>query len=349
MEDRKPSEYWKRVTCIMMIRARYQNADIMTAVQCSVNTVKAVRRDMDSCNGDYEAVASRKGHSRRSDCVRTPEFIQQLQDKVMENPSKGIRALAREMGVGDATMKLDLNEDLRYHSYKRRKGQILTANAKENRLTKAKKLLNKLTHPVEPGMIWFFSDEKNFCQDQLHNTQNNRWLAYNPCDVPRIMKTKFPQIVMVFGCVSSEDDVMPPHNFEEGLRLNSDGYVKLLGNVVKPWLERVAAGRPYVCQRDSAPCHTSGKSQKWLSENFYDFTSPNFWPPNSPDCNPMDYYVSGAVEKDTNFSACNTKAELVAKIKEVFEDLPRDTVRNACARFQSRREAVVEAEGGYFE
>ena len=59
MEDWKPSEYWKRVTCIMMICAGYQHADIMTAVQCSVNTVKAVRCDMDSCNGDYEAVASR--------------------------------------------------------------------------------------------------------------------------------------------------------------------------------------------------------------------------------------------------------------------------------------------------
>ena len=95
--------------------------------------------------------------------------------------------------------------------------------------------------------------------------------------------------------------------------------------------------------------HSSFKTQRRLSENLYDFTSPNLWPPNSPDCNPMDYYVWGAVEKDTNRSACNTKAELVAKIKEVFEDLPRDTVRDACARFRSRLEAVVEADGGHFE
>ena len=89
------------------------------------------------------------------------------------------------------------------------------------------------------------------------------------------MKTKFPQTVMVFGCVSSEGDVMPPHIFERGLRLNSQGYVEVLNTVVKPWLEGVASGRPFVWQQDSASCHTAGKTQKWLSENFYDFTSPN--------------------------------------------------------------------------
>lgn len=34
-------------------------------------------------------------------------------------------------------------------------------------------------------------------------------------------------------------------------------------------------------------------------------------------------------------------------MKEVVEDLPRNTVRNVCARFQSRFEAIVEAEDDY--
>ncbi|KAL1116751.1 hypothetical protein AAG570_005223 [Ranatra chinensis] len=134
---------------------------------------------------------------------------------------------------------------------------------------------------------------------------------------------------MVFGCVSSEDDVMPPHFFREGLRLTSDGYVELLNTVVKPWIRRAADGRPYVWQQDSAPCHTSGKNQKWLSENFYDSTSPNVWPPNSPDPNPMDYFVWGAVEKDTDRPPSNTKAQFI-KMK-VFAALPRETVASACS------------------
>ena len=39
---------------------------------------------------------------------------------------------------------------------------------------------------------------------------------------------------------------MPPHFFRKGLRLNSDAYVVLLITVVKPWITRVANGRPYV-------------------------------------------------------------------------------------------------------
>uniref|UniRef100_A0A182STD9 DDE-1 domain-containing protein n=1 Tax=Anopheles maculatus TaxID=74869 RepID=A0A182STD9_9DIPT len=113
-----------------------------------------------------------------------------------------------------------LNDDLRYFSYKRRRGQLLTEMGRERRLGNAKKLLHLLKHPVELGTLWFFSDKKNFCQDQKVNTQNNRWLAYCPADVPRVPQTKFPQTVIVFSCVSSEGDVMPPNFFEQGLRLN---------------------------------------------------------------------------------------------------------------------------------
>ena len=69
-------------------------------------------------------------------------------------------------------------------------------------------------------------------------------------------------------------------------------------------------GRSYVWQQDSAPCHTSGKSLKWLSANFFKYTSPNVWPPNSPDLNPMDYYAWGAVEKDTIRRASTAKSNV---------------------------------------
>ncbi|KAL1115595.1 hypothetical protein AAG570_005885 [Ranatra chinensis] len=251
------------------------------------------------------------------------EFLANLQEQVLKNPGIGIRALSREMNVAASTMKLALNEDLRYYSYKRCKGQLLTEEAREKRLINAKKLLSKVKHPAE----------------------KNLWLASSTKDIPRVMQTKFPQTVMVLGCVSSEGDLMPPHFFREGLRLTSDGYVELLNTVVKPWIRRVVDGMPYVWQQDSAPRHTSRKSQKWLSENFYDFTSPNVWPPNSPDLNPIDYFVWGGVEKDTDRTPSNTKAINWAwdKIKTVFAAFPGETVASACSRFQSRIEAVIDA------
>ena len=49
------------------------------------------------------------------------------------------------------------------------------------------------------------------------------------------------------------------------------------------------------------------------------------------------------IERNINCSTSNIKAELVSK------NLPKDTLRNACAGFQSSLEAMVEAKDGYIE
>ena len=72
------------------------------------------------------------------------------------------------------------------------------------------------------------------------------WIATNNRDVPRVMKTKFPATVMVFGVVSSEGHIMPPHIFEVGLKVNTKEYLDVLKSVVIPWSNQVAAGRPWV-------------------------------------------------------------------------------------------------------
>ena len=90
MDDWNPSESWKRITCTMMIHAGHQYMEIMVAAQCSLNTVKIIRHDLENCDGDYEAVARRKQHSRRSDCVRTAEFLKNLQKIVLVDPGIGI-------------------------------------------------------------------------------------------------------------------------------------------------------------------------------------------------------------------------------------------------------------------
>ena len=134
-----------------------------------------------------------------------------------------------------------------------RKGQLLTAKTK-NRLKYCQKLLNKLKHHLQRNIIWFFSDKKNFCQDQVVNSQNNRWLAVCSKDVPKVIQTKFPATVMVFGVVSSEGHIMPPYIFPKGLMVNTLEYLKVLEMYLMLWICKVAAGRPYVRQQDSAPC-----------------------------------------------------------------------------------------------
>ena len=68
------------------------------------------------------------------------------------------------------------------------------------------------------------------------------WIATNKWDVPRVMKTKFPATVMVFGVVSSEGHIMPSHIFEVGLKVNTKVYLDVLKSVVIPWCNQVTAG-----------------------------------------------------------------------------------------------------------
>ena len=68
------------------------------------------------------------------------------------------------------------------------------------------------------------------------------WIATNNRDVHRVIKTKFPATVMVFGVVSSEGHIIPPHIFEVGLKVNTKVYLDLLKNVVIPWCNQVASG-----------------------------------------------------------------------------------------------------------
>ena len=46
-----------------------------------------------------------------------------------------------------------------------------------------------------------------------------------------------------------------------------------------------------VFQQDHAPCHTSRTSQDYLTENTNRFMETDIWPPQSADCNPMDYAI----------------------------------------------------------
>ena len=218
-------------------------------------------------------------------------------------------------------------------------GQLLT------QATKERKLLNKLKHPKECNMLWFFSDEKNFCQDQAHNRQNHRWIAMCPNDVPRVIKTKFPNMVMVFGVISS--DMMPPHIFEMGLRFDTEIYPKVMETVMLPWIKQVARDRPWVWQQDIAPCHVSKHSLAQLKEHCYDFITKDKWPPSSPDLNPMDYFFWGVLKNQTNRCPHTTKVSLIASIKEQCISIDKEMVKKACGSFRTRIECVIKAEGNY--
>ncbi|UYV75622.1 hypothetical protein LAZ67_13000780 [Cordylochernes scorpioides] len=288
------------------------------------------------------------GEKRAKARVRGEEFVKNVKEKIDGNPGKSMRAIAKEMDVGSMTIVRTIHEDLGLKSYAFRKGQLLTENMKNNRKGKAAALLNNLKHDSF-GMLRFFSDEKNFDVDQKINPRNDRWICKDPSEIPVVMHTKFPASVMVLGVISSEGDVMPPHFFEKGLRMNADTYINVLETVVKPWMDMVAAGRKYVFQQDSAPAHKAKKTQSWLTLNVPSHWGPDIWPPNSPDCNPLDYYVWGVVERDVNKAPHTTIQSVKKAVHTVMTQMDKVIIAKACASFRTRLETVVANNGNYIE
>ena len=171
------------------------------------------------------------------------------------------------------------------------------------------------------------------------------WIATNN----RVIKTKFPAMVMVFGVVSSEGHIMPPHIFEVGLKINTKVYLDVLKSVVIPWCTQMAGGRPWVWQQDLAPAHKSKETQAWLQKEWYDFVAFSYWPPSSPDLNQLDYFVWSYIENIINMTSRNTRASLITVICRVFAELPPAFVEKACSQVWIHIEAAIEAEGGYIE
>ena len=181
------------------------------------------------------------------------------------------------------------------------------------------------------------------------NRRNNRWLCTSIDQVPIVMSTKFPATVMVLGVVSNEGDVMPPYFFPKGLKINMEEYIKVLRDVVKPWMDSVAGDRHYIFQQDGAPAHNGGRTQDWCKENLRGFWSKDFWPPSLPDCNPLDYYVWGVLERDVNRGPHNTVDSLKRGITWLMESMERAPLKRACRRFRHRIELVVAARGDFIE
>ena len=101
-----------------------------------------------------------------------------------------------------------------------------------------------------------------------YTSYNNRTIASTlkmqirtVLNVPMVMETKFQAMLMFFGMVSSEGDIMPPHTFEVSLKVNTKVYLDVLKSGVIPWCNQVAGGRPWVWQQDSALAHESKETQ----------------------------------------------------------------------------------------
>ena len=107
----------------------------------------------------------------------------------------------------------------------------------------------------------------------------------------------------------------------------------------------------YVFQQDGAPAHFSQLAQEWIGQHCPNFIKKDEWPPNSPDFNPLNYHVWGAMlEKYKAYMPKPTnKAELKTMLEAIWDELPQDALDLAVLAFSKRLQKCIQAEGGHFE
>ena len=127
--------------------------------------------------------------------------------------------------------------------------------------------------------------------------------------------------------VTNDGNVMPLFIIPHSRILNTEAYIKCLEEVVNPGAEGVAVGRPLrletgLCTRTHKLKKSVLALRKFLRQHHLEHLATY-----SPDCNPIDYYVWGAVERETTKLVCNSKDELTARIAAAFTNLNKKTNR----------------------
>ena len=175
------------------------------------------------------------------------------------------------------------------------------------------------------------------------------WIATNNRDVPRVMKTKFPATVMVFGVVSSDGHIMPSHIFEVGLKVNTKVYLDMLKSVVIPKCNQVAGGRPWVWQQDSVPAHKSKETQAWLQRECYDFVPFSRWPSPPPRPEPAGLLRLVIRREHHQHDLSQHQSQSDRGYPPSIRQAPASACETGMFPVPDRIEAVIEAEGGYIE
>ena len=140
------------------------------------------------------------------------------------------------------------------------------------------------------------------------------------------------------------------HFVDEKAKINTAYY---LGNLLPKLTEDCdnLLGDSYVFQQDGAPAHTSAATQNWIASHCPDFISKDQWPPNSPDLNPLDYHVWGAMLEryKSHKPKPSNKDELCVCLQTIWDSLPQEPINRAILAIRKRLQACITAEGKHFE
>lgn len=323
------------------------------AKQWKLNSVRTICQRIKNTGSAVE----RRPGSGRPKSARSAENIQHVAELICSQDdqpgtSKSTHQIARDVGISVRSVRNIAKCDLGLTCFKRSVAQVISEDTRLRRLTRCAALLKRLT--LRQTKRVFFTDEKMFYLNPPVNTQNNRvWSAGRKRDVSSerllVQRAKFSAHVMVSAgvCYQGKGRL---HFIADKAKINAAYYTENLLPLLTQDC-RDLLGANFVFQQDGAPAHSSGRAQDWLAAHCPDFLRKDEWPPNSPDLNPLDFHVWGAMlaEYEAYQPKPKSTAELKIVLQSIWEKLPQDAIDKAVLSFRKRLQACVTSDGGHFE
>ena len=209
---------------------------------------------------------------------------------------------------------------------------------RSKRKTRCRLLLNRFTAEKLKNII--FTDEKDFTLEVARNRQNDRVYGKRKRDIaPNRLyheTSRFTKKVMVSAGVSWKGKTRIHFIDTEHTKVNSESYKNLLEIGLLPDCRRLYPNGDWVFQQDGAPAPTSKTTQEYLDGATPDFIRKDEWPPQSPDCNPMDYAVWDKF----------TENKLKKQIRKCWKDITLGEIQKTISVWKKRLRTVVTENGG---
>lgn len=308
---------------------------------------------------DLTGSVARKKGSGRPRSARCPDNIKTVQALACSQEEDGDegthqtpRQIADQTGISRSSVRRIIHKDLEMKTYGRTYAKKLSDREKSLRVSRGKRLLRRLTK-AKLGRT-FFSDETNFSVGLYRNRQNDKFYsaAQKKRDVPdsRLIRetVAFPQKVMVSAAVSKLGKTSIIF-CESGMKVNQHVYKKFLQKKLIPDMKKLGGRKGYSFQQDGATSHTAEMVVEYLETAVPDFIEPSYWPPSSPDLNPLDYGIWSILKKNVYSVKIKSLAHLKKRIRKCWKELPQETVNRTIDRFRSRVRKMLSVDGSRFE
>ena len=270
-----------------------------------------------------------------------------IKDIFTNNPKCSIRQASRDTGICKSTVQRILKNKLKFKPYRSRLVQTLSDEHKFKRKEACEKFLQQ--ELGWPRKI-IFSDEKWFSLKPHPNRKKDvYWSPVNPKLQEEVRDQGVSKVMVWVGFVDGK--ILPITWFDGSVK--AETYLDMLKNRVWPAVRGSSTKENYWFQQDGARVHTSYENLSFLKEKFHgrvisdklDF----YWPPKSPDLNPLDYYFWGVAQQEVHAKKPKTLQELKAIVENFATRITKDTLLKVADNFMKRVKLCLDENGGHFE